>query len=249
MFREYKEMFQSNRFTSHNPQQRDSYQLDSWQTLATQVAYRFNRQYQGETFELPIEVKAMPIFREWDTGTLSGKIASPFWEIARPQKNQRCLDIGCGFSFLIYPWREWEAFFYGQEISIVARNVLKARGPQLNSKLFKGVELGPAHHLNYSSPQFDLAIATGWSCYFPLDYWNAVVSEVKRVLKPGGQFVFDILDPDKPLAEDWAVLETYLGAEVFLEPVTAWEKTMKAAGAEVVSRRPGDLFELYKVRF
>jgi len=164
-------------------------------------------------------------------------------------KSTLLLDIGCGFSFLIYPWREWEAFFYGQEISIVARNVLKARGPQLNSKLFKGVELGPAHYLNYSSPQFDLAIATGWSCYFPLDYWNAVVSEVKRVLKPGGQFVFDILDPDKPLAEDWAVLETYLGAEVFLEPVTAWEKTMKAAGAEVVSRRPGDLLELYKVRF
>jgi ubiquinone/menaquinone biosynthesis C-methylase UbiE len=115
--------------------------------------------------------------------------------------------------------------------------------------LFKGVELGPAHYLNYSQNQFDLAIATGFSCYYPLEYGSAVLEEVKRVLKPGGHFVFDILNPEQPLAEDWAVLETYLGAEVFLEPVAEWEKTIKAAGAKVVARRSGELFELYKVRF
>ncbi len=32
-------------------------------------------------------------------------------------------------------------------------------------------------------------------CYFPLDYWSAVIADVKRVLKPGGQFVFDFLGP------------------------------------------------------
>ncbi|MBV8886253.1 MAG: class I SAM-dependent methyltransferase, partial [Chroococcidiopsidaceae cyanobacterium CP_BM_RX_35] len=97
--------------------------------------------------------------------------------------------------------------------------------------------------------QFDLAIATGWSCYFPLDYWSAIIAEVKRVLKPGGFFVFDILDPQQPLAEDWAVLETYLGAEVFLEPVVAWENTIKATGAKVVSQLSGELFKLFKVSF
>jgi len=60
----------------------------------------------------------------------------------------------------------------------VARDALNARGSQLNSKLFKGVELGPAHQLNMSQ-QFDLAIATGFT-YFPLDYWSAVMAEVKR---------------------------------------------------------------------
>ena len=214
-----------------------------------QVAERFNRQYRGEVFELPPEVEAMPIFRDWAAGTLSLKIAAPFWEIAQPQKNQHCLDIGCGVSFLVYPWRDWEAFFYGQEISTVAGNALNARGPQLNSKLFKGVELGPAHQLHYKDAQFDLAIATGWSCYFPRDYWTLVMSEVKRVLKPSGQFVFDVLDPEKPLATDWAVLETYLGAEVFLEPIAEWEGTIKAAGAQVVSRHSGEFFELYKICF
>lgn len=223
-------------------------QLAKWQAITAQVANRFNRQYLGEAFEVPPEVETMPIYREWVNGLLSDKTVSPFWEIAKPQKNQRCLDIGCGVSFLVYPWRDWEAFFYGQEISTIARDALNARGSQLNSKLFKGVELAPAHHLNYESAQFDLAIATGFSCYFPLDYWSAVLAEVKRVLKPGGQFVFDIIDPKKPLAEDWAILETYLGAEVFLEPVAEWEKTIKAASAKI-SRQSGELFNLYKVSF
>jgi SAM-dependent methyltransferase len=234
---------QSRPFASHNPYS------DKWQQRIAQVAYRFNQQYLEQTFELPAEVQAMPIFQEWITGILTGRIVSLFWEVAQPQKNQHCLDIGCGVSFLIYPWRDWQAFFYGQEVSTVARDTLNSRGSQLNSKLFRGVELGPAHHLNYASEQFDLVIATGWSCYFPLEYWSAVLVEVKRVLKPGGQFVFDILNQEQPLAEDWAVLETYLGAEVFLEPLAEWEKIIKAAGAKVVGQQSGQLFELYKVRF
>lgn len=240
---------QNNAFTSHSPHTTNTSQSDQWQEKLAQVAYRFNQQYQGQPVELPAEVQAMPIFQEWATGILTSRATSPFWEIAQPQKNQRCLDIGCGVSFLIYPWQEWQAFFYGQEISTVARDALNTRSPQLNSKLFKGVELGSAHHLNYASAQFDLAIATGFSCYFPHSYWSHVLVEVKRVLKPGGHFVFDILNPDKPLAEDWAVLETYSGAEVFLEPVAEWEKMIKAAGVKVVARQPGELFELYKVRF
>jgi hypothetical protein len=75
------------------------------------------------------------------------------------------------------------------------------------------------------------------------------MAEVKRVIKPGGQFVFDVLNPEQPLAEDWAVFETYLGAEVFLEPIAEWEKTIIATGAKVVKRLSGELFELYLVRW
>jgi SAM-dependent methyltransferase len=250
MSKKRNESFQSNSKASNRPQdvgdRTSNYQLTSREA---QIALRFNRQYQGEAFELPEEVEAMPIFQEWVGGTLAAKVTSNFWEIARPQKNQRCLDIGCGVSFLIYPWRDWDALFFGQEISTVAREALNTRGSQLNSKLFKGVSLGSAQQLNYDSEQFDLAIATGWSCYFPLDYWSGVMAEVKRVIKPGGQFVFDILNPEKPLAEDWAVLEMYLGTEVFLEPIAEWEKAIKATGAKVAKRKPGELFDLYLVRF
>lgn len=191
----------------------------------------------------------MPIFREWASGALSAKTASPFWEIAKPKKGQRCLDIGCGVSFLIYPWRDWQALFYGQEISVVAKDTLNSRGPQLNSKLFKGVQLGPAHQLPYEADQFDLVIATGVSCYYPLEYWQAVMTEVKRVLKPEGSFVFDVIDPDAELAENWAILETYLGAEVFLEPLADWQKMIQSAPAKITKKKSGELFQLYRVQF
>jgi len=213
------------------------------------VATRYNREFSGAAFELPAEVEAMPIFQDWAAGKLQNRIASPFWELAKPKKNQRCLDLGCGLSFLVYPWREWEALFYGQDISSVAQEAVNSRGPQLNSKLFKGVVAAPAHVVNYEAGQFDLAIATGVSAYFSRDYWSQVLTAVKRVLKPEGFFIFDVVDPEAALAENWAILETYLGAEVFLEEAKAWEETIKAAGGKVVKTQPGELFKLYKVRF
>ena len=222
---------------------------DPWREQLSTVAQRYSREYKGESFSLPDEVEAMAIFREWTSGSLTSRIASPFWEMGKPKKNQHCLDIGCGVSFLIYPWRDWDAFFYGQEISTVARDALVARAPQLNSKLFKGAQLAPAHQLNYEPNQFDVAIATGFSCYYPIDYWRLVLNEVSRVLKPDGTFVFDVINPDAELAENWAILETYLGAEVFLESLEDWKDVIKNAKAKILKQKEGELFHLYKVKF
>jgi SAM-dependent methyltransferase len=222
---------------------------DEWQPLIQPVIDRFNREYERQAFDVPEEVQSMPIFQDWVSGALQSKTTSPFWEVIQPQKKQRCLDIGCGFSFLIYPWREWDAFFYGQEVSTVAQAALKSRGPQLNSKLFKGVELGAAHHLQYENEQFDLAIATGFSCYYPLEYWSLVLGEVKRVLKPGGILVMDVLDPASELAENWAILETYLGAEVNLADLSAWQDCVSNAGGKIIKQRDRELFQMWKVAF
>jgi SAM-dependent methyltransferase len=224
-------------------------QTDAWQPTIQPIADRYNREYRRETFDLPDEVQAMPIFQEWMSGSLNRKRESPFWELAKPQKGQKCLDIGCGISFLIYPWREWDAQFFGQEISTVAQETLRTRGPQLNSKLYKGVTLGPAHKLQYEADQFDLAIATGISCYYSLEYWQLVLSEVQRVLKPGGIFIMDVLDPEIETAENWAILETYLGAPVDLIALTEWQDLIKTAGGKIAKKQPGELFQMWKVTF
>ena len=220
-----------------------------WDNHIAAIALRFNQEYQGTAVDLPDEVKAMPIYQERLSGLLQSKLTSPFWQVAKPQKKQQCLDIGCGVSFLIYPWREWDAVFYGLEVSTVARDLLNARGPQLNSKLFKGVQLATAHDMPYETNQFDLAIATGVSAYYPSTYWESVLAEAKRVLKPGSSFVFDVVDPDTPLAENWAILEMYLGSEVFLEPLENWKKLVQAAGGKIVKTLPGEIFQLWKVSF
>ncbi len=220
-----------------------------WSAQFTAVAQRYNREYQGDVVELPPEAASLSLYADWQTRTLAARIASPFWELALPKKNQVCLDLGCGVSFLIYPWRDWGAFFYGQDISTVAQAALNQRAPQLNSKLFKGARLQPAHQLDYAPGQFDWAIATGFSCYYSLAYWEAVMTAVQPVLKPQGYFVFDVLNPDAPLAEDWAILETYLGAEVQLAPIAAWEHLIKQVGGKIMARQEGEIFQLYKVRF
>lgn len=222
----------------------------TWADRFEAVAQRYDREYKGETTEVPESVEALPIFQDWVAGRLSKRIASPFWEVVKPKKLQTCLDLGCGGSFLFYPWRDWDARFYGQDISPAICQMVNARGSQLNSKLYKGMRQAAAHQLGvYEPDQFDLVIATGVSCYYPWDYWDTVLSAVKKVLKPEGAFVFDVLDADKPLAEDWAILEMYLGAEVELMSLAEWKKALKAAGVKIKKDKEGELFHLFKVVF
>ncbi|MEM6252959.1 MAG: class I SAM-dependent methyltransferase [Cyanobacteria bacterium P01_D01_bin.156] len=213
------------------------------------VAQRFDREYGGDSFDLPDEVQELAIFRDWVAGSLTSRISSPFWEIAKPKKGQYCLDLGCGLSFLIYPWKQWQARFVGQDISKVAQTALNQRGPQLDSKLFKGVQLAPAHKLDYEPDTFDLVIATGVSCYYPLDYWEQVMAAVRRCLKPGGSFVFDVINPAEELAENWAILETYLGVDVELIELPQWRSLIKSADAKVTKQAAGNVFQLYRVQW
>ncbi|NJK41493.1 MAG: class I SAM-dependent methyltransferase [Acaryochloridaceae cyanobacterium SU_2_1] len=222
---------------------------EQWHPYLETIAKRFDQEYQQAAFDLPPEVEAMPVFQDWNAGRLQARIASPFWELYQPKKRQHWLDIGCGLSFLVYSWRDWDAYFYGQELSSVVQSAVNQRGPQLNSKLFRGIEQGPAHHLKYGNQQFDGVVATGFSCYFSLEYGQAVLTEIKRVLKPEGILLLDLLDPDSELAENWAILETYLGAEVLLEPLQAWHSLIQALGGKVVKTKAGELFHLLKVKF
>ncbi len=222
---------------------------ESWQVIVSAVAQRYNHEYQRDAFDLPSEVEAMPVFQDWAAGRLQARIASSFWELTCPKKNQHWLDLGCGLSFLIYPWREWDAFFHGQDISTFAQEALKSRGPQLNSKLFKGVELGSADQIRAEAQQFEGVVATGWSCYYPFDYWEQVLAEIKRVLKPGGILLVDVVNPERELTENWAILETYLGAEVLLPTVEEWKKLFRDAGGKIGKSSQGELFELIQVKF
>ena len=102
---------------------------------------------------------------------------------------------------------------------------------------------------SYENDFFDWAIATGVSCYGDLNYWKQVLNGVKKVLKPGGSFVFDVLNPDADGAENWAILETYLGSEVGLEPLSDWENVIKLSGAKIKQHKSHECFELYRVTF
>ncbi len=225
--------------------------LTPYSDSLSQVAARFDREYRRDPVSLPPEVESMSIFQDWASGKLQNRMASPFWEMMKPKKNDRCLDLGCGLSFLVFPcWREWDAHFYGQDISTVAKDLINSRAPQLNSKTFKGVKQASADALDdYEIDFFDWTIATGVSCYGNLDYWKQVLGSVKKVLKPGGSFVFDVVNPEAEGAENWAILETYLGAEVGLESISDWEKAIQSTGTKIKQRKSHECFEVYRVMF
>jgi len=224
--------------------------IGPWQAALDAVNVRYSHEFRREPFNVPDEVAAMPIYQDFVAGKLSGRIATPFWQLLLPKKNWRCLDLGCGLSFLIYPWLDWQALFQGRDICPVACEFLNSRAPQLNSKLFKGTLCGAAHQLDdYAPKSFDLVVATGVSCYYPLDYWEVVLAQVKRLLVPGGTFLFDAIAPEAPLAENWAILETYLGAEVLLEEGDRWSALVKSAGGQITKTLDGEVFRGYRVKF
>lgn len=220
---------------------------DPWQEQWQTVARRYSREYRREALPLPDDLESLAIVQEWRAGHLQNRISAPFWELLTPSKGQVCLDLGCGLSFLVYPWRDWQASFYGQDICPEVCEILRQRGPQLNSKLFKGCKLAPAHQLDYPDRSFDLVIATGVSAHYPLDYWAAVLDAAQKVLKPGGQFVFDAVNPESAIAEDWAILETYLGAPVELVPLDQWRQLCRDRGARIRSELAGPLTQLFRI--
>ena len=234
---------------THSGRAKPSAEKSPWQKLTLPISKRYDQEFLQQSFDLPEEVESMAIFQDWASGKLQNQIASTFWTLYKPKKNQKWLDIGCGISFLIYPWRDWNALFYGQDVSPVVNDIVKSRGPQLNSKLFKEIQLGGAHALKYEDAYFDGAIATGWTSYYDLDYNEQALQEIKRVLAPKGTLLIDLLNPDSELAEDWAILETYLGAEVMLTDPEDWKALLKKLGGKIIKSQEGCLFHQYLVRF
>jgi SAM-dependent methyltransferase len=96
---------------------------------------------------------------------------------------------------------------------------------------------------------FDRVIATGFSCYYALEYWKLVLQEARRVLKPNGVFIFDAIAPDVELAENWAILETYLGAEVYLTPLNEIVALVQSMGGKITAKKDGTLFCMYRVQW
>ena len=75
------------------------------------------------------------------------------------------------------------------------------------------------------------------------------MAAVKPCLKPGGNFVFDVINPEKELAENWAILETYLGADIELIDLHEWRALIKRMGAKVTKQAAGEVFQTYRVQW
>ncbi|WP_017323906.1 class I SAM-dependent methyltransferase [Synechococcus sp. PCC 7336] len=223
-----------------------------WEEYTKPIAKRFDREVQVQlgqsNWELPEEITELDFWQACQHDRLGERLSIPFHELRQPKKREHCLDIGCGVSFLIYPWNHWSAYFHGHELSPQTVQFVQSRGPQLNSKLFKQMERGVAHQLSrYDEAQFDLAIATGFLYYYPADYFALMWQQLQRALAPKAVTVVEVVDPESEWIDEWGLVELAKGLEPILTPLQEWEALFVQVGAKVRKQARGELFATYAI--
>lgn len=121
------------------------------------------------------------------------------WEIVKGFVGKRCLEVGCGN----YPKIPLEDGFF-LDTSKVAVSSLKEKG--------FNVYLGSAENLPFKNNFFDLAVA--WEVLEHLEDDKKALSEISRVLKKEGYFLFSV-----PLGKDkFSKLDEIVGHKRRYEP-------------------------------
>ncbi len=224
-----------------------------WGTRLEAVAQRFDREVgiqMGEpAWDLPEDLKHLPFNQACQRDHLLDRLSVPFYQVREPQKQERCLDLGCGVSFLIYPWSHWGAYFHGHELSPRVVQMIQSRAPQLNPKLFKSMHKGPAHLLEvYDTQQFDVVIATGFLYYYPLEYVALIWERLQPYLKPSTHLLLEWVNTESPWVEEWGLTELFKGTEPQLIDGSEFEQQIKDLGGQIVEQASGELFTTYLIR-
>ncbi len=151
---------------------------------------------------------------------------------------------------MLYPWTEWQAKFYGLDVSLRCVDFIKARAPQLNSKLFKGIYRSAAHNIAETALAelaFDRVIAQGLFAYYPPEYAALVWLAITKRVQPKALFIFDVVNPESRWIDEWGLVEMHHGVEPLLTPLTEWEALISAHKGIIRHQAKGELFVTYAV--
>jgi SAM-dependent methyltransferase len=147
----------------------------------------------------------------------------------------RILDIGCGSGYWLRQLVQWGARpsnLVG--VDLLPERILKARElcpPDVR------LECGDASHLNFDDGMFDLALqATVFGSILNPDLHEALASEIRRVLKPGGRLLWYDLGANNPWNREVCglrrkeIIRLFPGCQVELKRVTLAPPLGRAVG-------------------
>jgi ubiquinone/menaquinone biosynthesis C-methylase UbiE len=104
-----------------------------------------------------------------------------------PSRGQRLLDVGCGTGRGLADLGETGARLFGSDASVDmltrAANACATCRPDLTAAY--------AQHLPFRDGSFDIVTSLNFLHLFSIDTQRQMVSEMKRVLKPGGRLVLE----------------------------------------------------------
>ncbi|CAE6523645.1 unnamed protein product [Rhizoctonia solani] len=148
-------------------------------------------------------------------GHLLHSTPSPFSVAPDQQEPRQCLDIGCGGGeWIRSTLRQWPSCeFVGMDIILLNRAQLKGN-PSGRVTWVKGDFL--ADRLPFANETFDRVHMRDLSHAIPYHAWNLLLSEIGRILQPGGtlditaeDIIFPILPRSLTARPTWSEITTY----------------------------------------
>ncbi len=124
-------------------------------------------------------------------------VAATITTHARLSRESRVLEIGVGTGRIALPLSRYVGSYIGVDLSRPMMDVLRQKQAGEPIALVEG----DATQLPFAAPQFDLALAI--HVFHLIPSWRAVVTELGRVVRPGGAVLINHFDPPSEIIQQW----------------------------------------------
>lgn len=187
--------------------------------------------------------------------SLSDFTARPFvLELCEPIHQMRVLDLGCGEGYCSRELhRRQAAQVYGIDIS--QGMIEAARLQETENPLGIKYEVGCATNLQqFDDGEIDLVVAVFLFNYLTIAQTQECMTEVTRILSPGGRFIFSIPHPSFPYMRE-AAYPFYFqvdGAGYFSKrdqqfPGRIWKRDGSSLNVQLIHKTLEDYFNSLKI--
>jgi SAM-dependent methyltransferase len=142
-------------------------------------------------------------------------------EVIGERRNLRVLDLGCGDGRAI-------DFFRSLDRDVLYSGVDIESSPEVNSRQIKDERIDTFNGVNmpYQDGTFDVVFCNQVFEHVPDP--SALLLDVRRVLKPGGQFVGSV-----------SQIEPYHSFSLWNYTLYGWDRLLESCGLTVTAYRPG----------
>lgn len=157
-----------------------------------------------------------------------------FKRLVKVKSGEIVLDVATGTGIFLIEMAKDGAICYGIDASPKMLEQLKCKIKQhgLEGNV-KEIRVCEADKLPYQDNLFDWVTCIGMLEYYPIEYAETVLSEIRRVLKPGKRCFIDIPDPNNKEAQSREYVYKYdlrsfkdminqIGFEIMARNIAGW---------------------------
>ena len=143
-----------------------------------------------------------------------------FKSLVKIKQGDKVLDIATGTGIYLLETVKDGAVGYGIDISNKMLEVLLQKSKKLNLKNNVQVRVGTAEKLEFPNGFFDWILCIGMFEYYPIDFVENVLNEIKRVAKPTAKIIVDFPNKENPKTNQFKESEKRVGNKVYVYDLT-----------------------------